>query len=256
MTLIASYRDVTTGFLSISDILTSRETDTDISAIDLPFRDAPISHRNGKSVTAGYRQKSIPFGRTLIMWSGNALISALIINAIRRASEDGIKHLVLREVIDSLDINEKQRDELCIFYHYRVDDNHIDTQTFNHSFESTSKDYQLIGDGSGFWNFFGNIQNKPRDNASSSDARFADLLTKTLFHAVIEHSSFESLDYMYGGWFELTRSRGLSFEKIPYAIKFWSMHNGTLGSGGPVFFGWYENDNLAITRLKFHETDD
>src|SRR6476646_6924373 len=116
MTLIASYRSATTGFLGISDILVSRNTQDEPTPVHLPFRTNPLAHRHMNHILSGYSQKAVSFGRTLVLWAGYAAVAAAIIAEIVKESKNGENHVDIRSIIESLDLHDTELSETSIIY--------------------------------------------------------------------------------------------------------------------------------------------
>jgi hypothetical protein len=90
MTLIFSHVNPNTGLFALSDILASRPSHTDPAPISIPFRQEPLTHANAGYSPAGTIQKSVIFGRTLVLFAGTVVIARAIIEQIRSSSRKQI----------------------------------------------------------------------------------------------------------------------------------------------------------------------
>lgn len=255
MTLIFSAFDTSTNFFAASDIVVSRQTDLQPEPIALPFASEQIAHRAGGYNLAGTRQKSVIFGRTLIMWAGWQLFAQVLIPALRAASHEGTILVDPSAIIESLDIPEHIRAESAFIYHHIEESGHLRRFCYNLDRLPEQANGRLAAGGTGVWNFFDNmVIDRELDNLTVQEQRTANFLTRIAMQSLVDFTSTHSLDFLYGGWFEVSFANPISFEKIPYAIRFWARSGDALASGGPIFMGWYNGDNLIVTRFNPYDT--
>jgi hypothetical protein len=113
----------------------------------------------------------------------------------------------------------------------------------------------LMASGSGAEQFFDHITVSGGDQFGDF-AYPSGLIAKIVAHTLYEWSGDTwTLDQLYGGWFELARKSNDDFHKIPYAIKLWKRSDGIMESGGPVFFGFYAEQQLVVLRLQPREVE-
>jgi len=253
MTLIFSHVNPNTGLFALSDILASRPSHTDPAPISIPFRQEPLTHANAGYSLAATIQKSVIFGRTMILFAGTVVIARAIIEQIRSASDDGQNKIDLMELLDASGLSAKELDAVSLIYHYTPPGPRLLRAQWNcEKIEMPGTD-ELFSAGTGVWNFFENHQYTSNGELPDYERVLASLLTRLSVHPLYEANSSESLDHLYGGWFELAHRDGATFTKVPYAVRFWARRGGVLFSGGPIHFGWYRDNTLTISRFQFEE---
>lgn len=259
MTLIFSSLKSANILFASSDIVVSRQTDLKPEPIDLPMARSALRHRNGKYVLSGTAQKTIISGRTMVMWSGWLAVAAAIIKSIMARSKNGEDFVNPAEIIASLKFKESELKETSIIYHYIDKRHHLSRYCFNCEIMPNENLREIAASGSGTWNFFSSISFDRDIPLSKSEGREdANFYSRIAMHSLFEFNGTTSLDYLYGGWFEVTFANlsSFKFEKIPYAIKLWFKEGDSLVSGLPLFFGWYNEDNLVVTRFQSRQDGD
>lgn len=252
MTLIVSYHHPHTHLLAISDILTSAPLEKGASpaTVQLPFNEAAIQHENAGDGVAGLAQKSVIFGQTMVMWAGRAIYARVIIEAIRAASVDGVNFIEIKEIIEGCGLTQSQVEEVSLIYHYSASRDLLRRNPWRCSVMVKDGEASTLADGSGANYFFENLSIDIKTGVPSHVAAVQAILGKLAFNPLSETNDKETLDFLYGGWFELMGQSHPSFFKTSYAVKLWSRDSESLGSGGPLVIGWYSGHNLILTRAK------
>jgi hypothetical protein len=80
---------------------------------------------------------------------------------------------------------------------------------------------------------------------------FLSFLIRALYQSTTEVFTNSNYDFLYGGWMEISTDEEGKFEKLPYAIKFWSVRGSGVNPSLPVFFSWYKGHDLIICRGDF-----
>lgn len=250
LTLIASHRSRITGLFTLSDTIVSKPEAPpgDFPGLRLPARDGPVRHANKGLEIAGLMQKSIIFGRTMVMWAGRAIVAETLIKNIRDASADGKDQINLEGVVTNSGLTEDEQRDVSLIYHYVLGEDLLERRYWrcNHYEQGETTDLITTGSGEGF--FFDNLRMEGVDDRPAHETVLSTFMSKIISHSLFEWDGTSSLDYLYGGWFEIAVKSATSFQKIPYAIKIWVRDANSLGSGGPTLFGWYSADDLVISR--------
>jgi hypothetical protein len=256
LTLIFSNVDDIAGLLAGSDILLSTPAKSGPQPFTLPFREQPLVHESQGWTFGRFAQKLVTFGRTLVQWAGREVIARAAIAEIQKASDSGEKQISLHTVLGQSELSESELSAVGIIYHYIPGPETIFRDQHNCTTFIQGETESLIADGKGSDHFF-------RDMVVSGGDRLTHLaFTAGLIAKVVAHSVYEwsgdtiSLDHLYGGWFELASKAADHFHKIPYAIKFWRRSDEILESGGPIFFGFYDESRLAVLGLQPREIGD
>jgi|CXWL01.1.fsa_nt_gi hypothetical protein len=253
MTLIFSHVNPDTGLFALSDILASRPTQADPAPISIPFRQEPLKHANAGYSLAGTIQKSVIFGRTLVLFAGTVVVARAVIEHIRSASDEGQNEIDLLELLDASGLSAKELDAVSLIYHYTPPGPQLHRTQWNcEKIEMPGAD-ELFGAGTGVWNFFENHQSTSSADRPDHERVLASLLARLSAHPLYEANNRESLDHLYGGWFELAHRDDATFTKVPYAVRFWARQGGVLFSGGPIHFAWYRDNTLTVSRFQFVE---
>ncbi|WP_156347849.1 hypothetical protein [Sphingomonas sp. Leaf231] len=247
MTLIFSHISDQTGLLVASDLITSRPSRYDKEELQLPVRDGPLIHSNAGSSLAGLTQKTCIINRSLISFAGSVIVAKAIIERFREESADGTERIDLQKLARSMGFNQSELDSVSFLYHF-ANGNYINRQVWNCLDLNQGKFENIVGQGSGVWNFFANMQAR-FDTEPTHVQVVQGLVSRIANNYLGEILGTETLDYMYGGWFELASRQGNSFAKVPYGVKFWSQQGGVLGSGGPALMSWYNGFHLNVTRF-------
>lgn len=255
MTLIFSYISPITGLFAVSDILISRpKKDVPIS-VSIPFRENPFEHSSRDYALAGTSQKSVIFGRTMISFADSVMVARAVIKYIREVSDDGQIEINLEKTMEDSGLSQKELDQVCLIYHFNPSGPSIVRTTWNCDKLDINGSNAVWAAGSGTQNFFENIITRLDDRIPDHEKVLQSFYSRLASHPVSEMVGTDSLDHLYGGWFELTYRDEMSFTKVPYAVRFWARKSGTLASGGPIHFGWYHGHDLNITRGQISEKD-
>lgn len=253
MTLIFSHIDPTAGLFAASDILVSRPAKSDSPAILIPFREQPLQHVSGGYALVGTMQKSVIFGRTMVSFADSVAVAKAVIDRIRAVSRDGQDQIDLFKVLSDSGLSEAELKQVALIYYYNSPDPVLDRTAWNcEQLEVPGAD-AIVGAGSGLWNFFENLDYKADDGMPSHEAVLATFLAKMSVHPTYKSNSTESLDHLYGGWFEVAYRDKETFTKVPYAVRFWAKQGDILFSGGPIYIGWYRDNTLNVTRIQLVE---
>jgi hypothetical protein len=219
-----------------------------------PFGTEPIAHSNAGYDLGGFSQKTIIVGRTMIMWAGRFLIARVLIGQIVEASNNGRDKIDVRDVLRTSGFGPDEAREVSIIYHYLQEDGGLfRTATYCEFYQEHGQDV-AFGSGGGVWNFFKNLRlDGATDLLKDYQLILANYITKISHHAIAEKMGTDTLDYLYGGWFEITKLADDGFRKVPHAVKFWSRKDGILGSGGPAYYGWYGGHCMYVLRFQLIE---
>jgi hypothetical protein len=223
----------------------------DLSPVSLPFREDELSHESQGYSIADFSQKSVIFGRTFVQWAGSKIVASALVDQIRNISGDGVRRVERDATVANSGLLESELREVSLIYHYNTSPDTIFVWYWNCDVIRAG---EVICSGSGVPYFFDELTVDPGE-LPSNELMIQELIGKSLGHSLIEWNGTESLDHLYGGWFEFCSKNEQSFQKLPYAIKLWSRSNGILGSGGPIFFGFYIDNTLTILRLDPTEID-
>lgn len=250
MTLIFAHINPVTGLLVASDMLISRPDVGLRAPVKLPLRDQEIQHGNSGYALAGFSQKTVIFGRTLVTFAGSVIVAKRLINLIYQASISGENEIDIEDIFQSSGLNEGEINSVSIIYLYNGDTPAISQQVWQCEKAEISDGEFVLGNGTGWWDFFQNIQTQVGRGRPSHEVARSQILGK-FAHAIMgERWETTSLDFMYGGWFEFAYRSGKTFTKVPYAMKLWARKGPVLATGGPTIASWYQDYGLHITRMQ------
>lgn len=253
MTLIFSHISPITGLFALSDILTSIPAQDEAGQVTIPFRDTPMQHSNAGHELAGTMQKSVIFGRTMVMFAGRVIVARAVIERIRELSDDGEREVDLEATVRGSGLSDAELSEVSLIYHYNPDAPHIVRTSWNCDEVDVAGSNPILSAGSGKWNFFDNLSSDIDIGENRDVNILLNLIGRLAAHPVSELTGTDTLNFLYGGWFELTYRSAQTFKKVPYAVRFWAKMGNVLASGGPINFGWYLGGILNVTRLQVRE---
>jgi hypothetical protein len=244
MTLI--YSRLGDGLLTISDVLVSLPAAFGEQLVALPFHIEPLSHLSGEWALAGVRQKMILAKNALILWSGSVLIARTIIAEGLEASRGGQEFLDFPVFLEGLGLTEAELADVGIIYHFFGPEGIL---RYCHNTEMLrSGADQIAYSGSGGWDFVVDTTIEKTNTAKASREQHVGDIYRCIVTLIREGWTKNNYDYLYGGWFEVAFDEAGITRKIPYAIKFWSVGKRGLRADLPLFFSFYDDDDLVVCR--------
>lgn len=248
MTLILTHYHDISGLLTLSDLALSSSAG-ERRAITIPFRDRPFVPPDGNSAVQDFCQKTVIFNRTLVQFSGRLIVATAFLKSLREKSDDGRNDIAIEEAFSDLDLLPSEKEAVSLIRLHQplgaplIIDHHG-------CFEFDQRGMRLIGQGSGSGYFLDNLTMTATGEHPEHVNIRHEIIAKAVSHSLIERSGTETLEQLYGAWFEFAFALEDGFAKLPYGIKLWARKNGQLASGGPAFLAWYSSHDLVVTRFQ------
>lgn len=242
MTLIYSDIVPKIGLFALSDSITSRPRSSGAPPLVTPLKRDPVQNEEGSDIVSALGQKTVIFGRTMVMYSGWCVVGTSLINTIHEISHCGAIEINLATLLRECGLPESELREVSLIYHYRNDESRISRFHLD-AHAVPDRGHQIVGQGSGVYNYFEADIPTP-----AGSPEHVDHFMRLMYHVNDEICGREHYHYTYGGWFEFAHATADGFRKIPYAIKLWFVDdNGRADSSGPAWFSNYHDyDNIVI----------
>jgi len=148
---------------------------------------------------------------------------------------------------------QSELDSVSLLFHRCIDNLKIDRKS--HGVKVIHHDGDVIHfSGSGLFDFADSTSVAIGETPQDSGVHFLHKwIARTINTIMSEAFSKDSLEFMYGCWFEFTlNDKGGTFTKIPYLIKLWNFAQSNLDESLPSIFSWYNDHHLFIGRAMRH----
>jgi len=251
MTLILSA--MTDRLMSFSDCLLSRQGVHPDQLLSRPMSLGPEHVVVGSLTAVGLRQKTVQIDpQHHVLWAGREIVASHLIRALDEAIlvDPGT---TLATVIAESELSAAERASISLIYHRIDSEAGLLAREFHNCKDTIYLDQKITFAGTGDFHFIDDVYPEfPFPANDDSEQLYRAWLPRIAYAFALEAVGHETINFGYGGWFELSRALIGRLEKVPYLIKFWGWNGETLESL-PCFSAWYVGHTLCVGRFEFNQ---